>query len=179
MKESEELTQNIIKGIEKGDIEVIDFENYGKSNETTYFTQEQIERISDASGGENDRINPLPKAKKSNYTTSQMVLKLKNGTYIELQIRGKIINDLAEAEHILYKIREGEGGPATVERAYKEVMSDPALNEKYEKYISEYYDYSRKLEMGQKATQPELPQGLNNVLDMNYLLNLVQKGLAH
>ena len=175
----EKLTQNLIQGIKNGEIEVIDFENYGKSNESTYFTQEQIERISDASGGENDRINPLPKAKKSNYTTSQMVLKLKNGTYLELQIRGEKINDLAEAEHILYKIREGEGGPATVERAYKEVMSDPALNEKYEKYISEYYDYSRKLEMGQKATQPELPQGLNNVLDMNYLLNLVQKGLAH
>ena len=175
----EELTQNLIQGIKNGEIEVIDFENYGKNNETTYFTQEQIERISDASGGENDRINPLPKAKKSNYTTSQMVLKLKNGTYIELQIRGKIINDLAEAEHILYKIREGEGGPATVEKAYKKVMSNPELNKKYEQYVSEYYDYSRKLEMGQDTKPPELPDGLDRVLDMDYLLNLVQKGLAH
>ena len=175
----EELTQNIIKGIEKGDIEVIDFENYGKSNETTYFTQEQIERISDASGGENDRINPLPKAKKSNYTTSQMVLKLKNGTYIELQIRGKIINDLAEAEHILYKIREGEGGPATVEKAYNKVLQNNNLSEKYADYISEWYDYARQKEMGKKADPPSLPDGIDRVLDMDYLLNLVQKGLAH
>lgn len=178
-EKTEELTQNIIKGIEKGDIEVIDFENYGKDDESTYFTREQIERISEASGGGNDKINPLPKVKASNYTTTQMVLKLKNGTYLELQIRGEKINDLAEAEHILYKIREGEGGPATVEKAYKQVMSNPELNKKYEQYVSEYYDYSRKLEMGQNAKPPELPDGLAKVLDMDYLLNLVKKGLAH
>ena len=108
-----------------------------------------------------------------------MVLKLKNGTYLELQIRGEKINDLAEAEHILYKIREGEGGPATVEKAYKQVMSNPELNKKYEQYVSEYYDYSRKLEMGQNAKPPELPDELAKVLDMDYLLNLVKKGLAH
>lgn len=178
-EKTEELTQNIIKGIEKGDIEVIDFENYGKDDDSTYFTREQIERISEASGGGNDKINPLPKVKASNYTTTQMVLKLKNGTYLELQIRGEKINDLAEAEHILYKIREGEGGPATVEKAYKQVMSNPELNKKYEQYVSEYYDYSRKLEMGQDTKPPELPDGLDKVLDMDYLLNLVKKGLAH
>ena len=159
--------------------EVLDFENYGKNAESTYFTKEQIERIKEATGGKNENINPLPKVKKSNYTTSQMTLRLKNGTYVELQIRGKEINELAEAEHILYKIREGEGGPATVEKAYNKVCSDNELNAKYEKYISEWYDHSRKAEMGLETKPPELPDGIDKVLDMNYLMNLVRKGLAH
>ena len=175
----EEFTQKIISGIEKGEIEVLDFENYGKNAESTYFTKEQIERIKEATGGKNENINPLPKVKKSNYTTSQMTLRLKNGTYIELQIRGKEINELAEAEHILYKIREGEGGPATVEKAYNKICSDNELNAKYEKYISEWYDHSRKAEMGLETKRPELPDGDDKVLDMNYLMNLVRKGLAH
>ena len=175
----EEFTQKIISGIEKGEIEVLDFENYGKNAESTYFTKEQIERIKEATGGKNENINPLPKVKKSNYTTSQMTLRLKNGTYIELQIRGKEINELAEAEHILYKIREGEGGPATVEKAYNKICSDNELNAKYEKYISEWYDHSRKAEMGLETKPPELPDGIDKVLDMNYLMNLVRKGLAH
>ena len=175
----EQLTQQIIAGIEKGEIEILDFENYGKNMESTYFTQEQILRIKEASGGNNENINPLPKAKKSNYTTSQMTIRLKNGTYLELQIRGEKINELAEAEHILYKIREGEGGPAAVETAYNKVLADNDIRTSYEQYISEWYDFSRQSEMGLATKPPELPEGIDRVLDMNYLMNLVRKGLVH
>ncbi len=175
----EQLTQQIIAGIEKGEITVIDFENYGKNIESTYFTKEQILRIKETNGGNNENINSMPIEKKSNYTTAQMILRLKNGTYIELQIRGEKIDELAEAEHILYKIREGEGGPAAVETAYNKVLADNDIRTSYEQYISKWFDFSRQSEIGIAAKPPELPEGIDRVLDMNYLMNLVRKGLVH
>ena len=93
--------------------------------------------------------------KESGYTTSQFNIIGKNGLKIEFQYRSNKIDDFAEYEHVPYDIRENKetvSGPEynTIRNILqdKTKMSDDDYKKYYNPYLTQVYNYNRRIELG-------------------------------
>lgn len=175
----DKLVSALTKAIEKGDIELIEIENYRGINKKYtgknkfYFSEDQIKCLSEASGMAEVRNAP----KSSGYTAVQMKIKPKSGKVVELQIRGKYVDEVANWEHIPYDLRQGKdiskGNNQTgillskVQKAIKG-LSDEQYK-KYQEYIYKNYAYAQSRELGQVAVKPVLPDGIDSILSADSL----------
>ncbi len=109
---------------------------------------------------------PTTKAQPSGYTALQINFKTKTGEILEWQFRGDKVNNFAEGEHIPYDLRTNKdiiGTHKELEPLYepikellsKEKMSEETYNE-YNRYLTDYYNHLRKLELGFESTEPKL-----------------------
>ena len=113
--------------------------------------------------------------KESGYTSSQFNIIGKNGLKIEFQYRSSKINDFAEYEHVPYDIRENK---ETVNAPKydkirnilknKDKMSDDNYKKYYNPYLTQVYNYNRRIELG-------MPVGEKPTLNKDNFKNLTQE----
>ena len=113
--------------------------------------------------------------KESGYTSSQFNIIGKNGLKIEFQYRSSKINDFAEYEHVPYDIRENK---ETVNAPKydkirnilkdKDKMSDDNYKKYYNPYLTQVYNYNRRIELG-------MPVGEKPALNKANFKNLTQE----
>src|SRR3989338_9232962 len=165
-----QVTDQIIQGIERGEIKVTKIENYRGPNGIPYLDDASIERIQRAmhqKGIEVEVVSGVEAVRPSGYTTAQMNIVFKSGVTGEFQIRGPIIHDLAEVEHIVYDLRQGKGllPPYDVPqlREVENVFTSlpRRQQEEYMLYLREQYQNARRREMGDTLFDPpQLPESI-------------------
>lgn len=178
----EELVSGLIKSSKSNKIKILEIENYRgtnpiyKNENNFYFTEKQVKRLTDVS--ENLEVNNS--FKKSGYTAVHLKVQPKGGQIIELQIRGKNVDDVYNWEHFLYDFRQDKDlscgsnqrgvilSPAR--KAIKSLTEDQLL--KYRKYIYDNYIYAQQKDLGMKSLQPKLPDGINSILSSENLTKI-------
>lgn len=125
------------------------------------------------------------KVRGSGYTAFQANFRTKNGFIFEGQWRGPIVDPFAEAEHVPYDIRTGKdiiGVHTELTNIYKPIIESlagenkisDAMFDEHTNYLTEYYEYSRKTELGFEdgKNPPKFPAGLDTRLRAENLLLL-------
>lgn len=164
---------------------VTEVNNYKGSDGVAYFSDKQIrefEKLQLATGEKFDIITcsenidlakygleGLPKntkdaIKSSGYTTAQVNMTLKDGTFAEIQVRGKGM--FGEYEHFKYDSTLEKNTLGKILEPYTKAVK--ALSESqmksYDSYISKTYDYYRLKELNIHVPKPKLPEGLDPIL---------------
>ena len=171
------ILDRIKQGLADGKIKrVIDIENYSSDESSAYASAEQMHDFTIATGHEPltpQKTGDTPLVKFKAYTTFQITVELEDGSFAEIQVRGSRINVVAEAEHIIYKINVGEGGPKDIVEAYKALT--PEQKTSYDEYIKGWYRHARNTEMYEagmdvKLNTPELSKDIPQILSMENLI---------
>ena len=160
------------------------FEKASKSAEYSPIKDENgfIMALKDKFGNKFDRALKIEDSqtnadaiKESGYTTSQFNIIGKNGLKIEFQYRSNKIDDFAEYEHVPYDIRENKetvSGPEynTIRNILqdKTKMSDDDYKKYYNPYLTQVYNYNRRIELG-------MPVGEKPTLNKTNFKNLTQE----
>ena len=148
---------------------------------------ERVTVKEEADGTKTVEKNPkaTTKVRGSGYTAFQANFRTKNGFIFEGQWRGSIVDPFAEAEHVPYDIRTGKdiiGVHTELTNIYKPIIESlagenkisDAMFDEHTNYLTEYYEYSRKTELGFEdgKNPPKFPAGLDTRLRAENLLLL-------
>lgn len=164
---------------------ITEVNNYKGKDGVAYFSDRQIsefEKLQLATGERFDIItcsesidlakygleglskNAKDAVKSSGYTTAQVNMTLKDGTFAEIQIRGSGM--FGEYEHFKYDSILDKNTLGEIIKPYSRAVK--SLNEtqmeKYDRYISKTYDYYRLRELNIHVPKPKLPEGLDPIL---------------
>lgn len=182
-------TKKIVSALQKaakeGKIEILEVENYrGKklncSTENKFYLDEvQLKKLANSS----KNVNVSSKAKESGYTAIQLKVKPKNGKVLELQLRGKEVDKVADWEHIPYDLRQGKdiakgsningANLAKVQKAVSKLTKEQDVQ--YKQYIYDNYMYAQAKELGKKVKAPKLPEGIDKALSSENLMEICSK----
>ncbi|MGE6763379.1 SH3 domain-containing protein [Corallococcus interemptor] len=170
----------LAEAIRKGELEVTEINNLHGPDGKPYFLAEHLEMLQVAAkqAGKDLTINES-KLMDSGYTVVCAYLKHANGVRGELQIIGKEVLNIANAEHIPYDVLLGkplvrnvpEAAVLELQKLVKPVESAmAAMTEaqriQYLEYLNQSYIHARAMELGQPSKPPPLPDGLNKVLSV-------------
>ena len=148
---------------------------------------ERVTIKEEADGSRTEEKNPkaTTKVRGSGYTALQANFRTKDGFIFEGQWRGPIVDPFAEAEHVPYDIRTGKdiiGVHTELTNIYKPIIESLAgenkisdvMFDEHTNYLTEYYEYSRKTELGFEdgKNPPKFPAGLDTRLRAENLLLL-------
>lgn len=178
-KNIEKLVSALTEATENGDIKLTEIENYRGVNEKYkgenqfYFSEAHIEKLRKASGTAEVRNA----SKSLGYTAVQMKVQPKNGKVIELQIRGKHVDEFADVEHIPYDLRQGKDISkgnnkigillANVQKIIRNLSEDQY--KQYQEYIYNNYIYAQAKELGKTVEKPTLPECIDSKLSVENL----------
>lgn len=130
-----------------------------------YFSEDQLRRL------EGKGFFISNNAKKAGFSGVNMYFEdIFTQKKVELQIRGKKVNKLAEKEHLWYNFKtKGKASKRgdTIERfqkAFEQLTEEQT--KLYEKYVDDCYRYSRNSELGNITAKPSLPEGLSKILSL-------------
>lgn len=179
---TDKLVNALAKATKEGKIEITEIENYRGANEafTTandfYFNEAQMEKLTSVAKNATTTNN----TKSSGYTAVQLKVKPRNAKTLELQIRGKEINNVADWEHILYDLRQGkdiakgnnELGSILAEAKKAVVKMTPEQNTQYKKFVYDNYINAQAKEFGKTVSAPEPVKGLDSTLSVENLTNM-------
>ncbi|MDD3150053.1 MAG: hypothetical protein PHV68_04390, partial [Candidatus Gastranaerophilales bacterium] len=188
----DDIVNSLVKGIKSGKLNIIKVENYRGVNCDPYFSNAHIEKVQIAAfeaGKDIEILSSVNILKPSGYTTTQLNIIHNNGLRGEFQIKGKIVNQLAECEHIAYDLRESKNlskGINQLGRLFDFAKrTSSSMNEEqinlYKQYINKMYQHARKLEQGKPSIEPIFPKELNKALSienldlLNYRANMIKK----
>ena len=184
-KSIKELTGSIIgkliPRIENGSIQVTKYHNYHGPSAEPYLDTRQFSELLQA-------ISKAPKSidlsvkrgsayKESGYTGFHLNIILPSGIPAELQIRGEIVDHLAEIEHLYYDNRRQKEMPNSTDIEFKKFISaledlTARQREDLNGYLANWYAYARQLELenqsfsSTQSSPPRLPDDLNPVLSI-------------
>lgn len=178
-KNINKLVSELSELIENGDIKLTEIENYRgvnkkyKGENQFYFSPSQVEKLRKISG----TVEVRNASKPIGYTAVQMKVQPRGGKIIELQIRGKHVDEFADIEHIPYDLRQGKdiskGNNKIGILLTKVQKAIRNLNEKqyakYQEYIYNNYVYAQAKELGKQAKEPILPEGIDSILSVENL----------
>lgn len=189
----QKIVDNICKGIENGKLTSYRISNYAKDSRR-YLSEEQFKQIQAAAAKKGIEIPRIESDQISatGYVTAQMNFIHSNGVSGEIQIRGKLMHNYAEREHIIYDMRMGKNLGKNIPELEKflEPLEDAVLklernglNKVYDKYIHDCYKYIRKFEEGKikgAFKLPKFPQKLRDyqILKFDNLGKIEQKMVA-
>ena len=166
------IVDKLCELINKDELKVTILHNYVGENGQPYFSEKQVNQIQLTMKKKYPDIEFIgfqgQEIKKSGYTTTQMMVILKNGIQGELQIRGEEIQRLAEIEHLYYDI---DLGKPTKYPELKAIVSNMTQDQKklYNIYLSNLYNWARKKEHGEAVEQPSLPINISPELSYDSL----------
>lgn len=166
-------------------VRMTEINNYKGIDGVSYFSDRQIrqfERLQMATGEKFDIItcsenidlakygleglskNAQDAIKPSGYTTAQVNVTLKDGTFAEIQIRGS--GPFGEYEHLKYDSVLDKNTLGVIFQPYKKAVQSLSKTQMpvYDSYISRTYDYYRMKELGIQVPKPQLPAGFDPIL---------------
>ena len=181
-----ELAASLIEGIKNDKIVITEVRNYRGTASKFYFSKSQIEQIQSAAAEKGIKITVLEgekQIKSSGYTAVQMKIQHANGALGELQIRGKVVDKVADFEHIPYDLKTGKDISrgsnkigellAPFEKTIKKLTETEYVE--YEKYLAKTYKAARKQELGLPTKKVELPKQFDGMLSTENLHKLHEK----
>jgi hypothetical protein len=176
----DQFTDTLADAIRTRQLNVTEINNYRGPNGTAYLSEPQISKLQQAAADAGTPMKVLSgnsAVKPSGYTTTQMNITHPGGISGEFQVRGSLINELAEQEHIFYDLAKGKdlskGHPELREfiqptKDAVESMSE-AQQIMYREYLSQTYSHTRQLELGIPHPPPKLPEGISPLLEIENL----------
>lgn len=181
-----EIFSYIVNAIEDERICITQVKNYTSASGEHYFSTEQCEAIKAACARRGIIFDLIEKPKPSGYCAVQLKIQHKNGALGELQIRGKLVNEVDAGEHLFYDLKQGKDifksnnqrGELLyhLEKAIKKLTPEELLE--YQEYRKQSYKYARQKEMGLNPEKPQLPKCCDNILSMESLSELCEKSKA-
>ncbi len=176
------IVNTLIRRIESGSIRVTEIHNYHAPGAKPYLNKNQLSRMLQAIGMAGEAMDLEIKQgsafKTSGYTSLNLNLMLPSGIPAELQIRGEIIDRLAEIEHIYHDVRSNKVASQTGNANLNEFIDTLSrLNEaqraELNNYLMRFYAYARWLEAqgsGPKTrlVRPKLPADLPQILSIEH-----------
>lgn len=190
---SQDLIDEVCKNPNIKPLKMTEINNYKGTDGIAYFSDNQIrdfEKLQLATGEKMDIITcsesidlskygleSLPKSaqdaiKKSGYTTGQINVKLSNGTYAEIQVRGS--GPFGEYEHLKYDASQGKNTLGEIYQPYAKKVQNLSDTDfaKYDNYVSKTYNYYRDPELGIASSKPQLPDGFDPILSEESMKHL-------
>lgn len=180
------LVNSLVEGINNNKIVIAEIKNYRGENGHFYFSKTQIESIKCAVVEKGQKIIVLEgkkQIKSSGYNAVQLKLIHKCGSLGELQIRGKLVDEVANYEHIPYDLKTGKDisrgsnkigellSPFKV--AVKKLSESQYLE--YERYLAKTYRYARREELGLNSRKVMLPENFDKILSNKSLHKLYEQ----
>lgn len=169
----------LAEAIRLGELEVVELNNLHGPGGKPYFTAEHLETLNAAALDAGKKLVINNKLMDSGYTVVCAYLKHANGVRGELQIIGKDVLAIANAEHIPYDVllrkplvrNVPKAAEVELQNLVKPVESamaslTKAQQAQYLQYLNQAYIHARMMELGQASTAPPLPAGLNPVLSI-------------
>lgn len=164
---------------------ITEVNNYKGTDGVAYFSDKQIrefEKLQLATGERFDIItcsenidlakygleglskNAKDAIKSSGYTTAQVNMTLKDGSFAEIQVRGSGM--FGEYEHFKYDSILDKNTLGKILEPYSNAVKSLNKNQMkdYDAYISKTYDYYRLRELNIHVPKPKLPEGLDPIL---------------
>lgn len=193
----------LAQNVKNGKIKLTEIENYRgfnpkyKGKNAYYLSKEQIETLVNASENREVKIRLKDDGIKTNrnadkpsgYTAAQLKIQTADGVRMELQIRGREVDKVAEWEHIPYDLSHkkdiSRGNNqigillSDVSKTVKKLKENKSEQKLYSKYIYDNYIYAQAKELGKIRKKPDLPEGINPVLSAENLQLLSQKMSAY
>ncbi|MCB0422901.1 MAG: hypothetical protein KDD61_18010 [Bdellovibrionales bacterium] len=113
------FTHELVALVKAKKVEVLRIENYwGERDGVPYLSKKQVEQILDAINGQQSQTPTVVTGdlakRASGYTSLHLDLRLPNGQKVELQVRGRILQQLAEVSHLFYDSLNGKAPASTV-----------------------------------------------------------------
>lgn len=182
-EEIQEVHSYIIKAIEEDKILIKQIKNYTGTGGEYYFSTEQCKAIKAAAARRGITIDLIERPKSSGYCSTQFKMEHPNGALSELQIRGKLVNEVDSGEHLFYDLKEGKdifkGNNQKGELFYElekaiRKLSPEQLKE-YQEYRKACYKFARQTEEGLNPQKPELPSCCDKILSIESLGDLCAK----
>jgi hypothetical protein len=157
------------------------YTNYEGMNGLHYLDAQTLEQAftpQPTPGNPKGRLREVIK-RPNNYTTTQLYFQPNNTQdyTVELQIRGTLVNRVAEAEHLYYAIQRkkdlSKGNPqlkallTPIEKTIQHLSASQQAS--YQAYLASCYKTARLRETGKPAYYPPLPVGISPLLEVNHL----------
>ncbi len=184
-KSIRELTSSIIEKliprIENGSIQVTKYHNYHGPNAEPYLDTRQFSTLLQAISKAPKPIDLSVKRgsayKESGYTGFHLNIILPSGISAELQIRGEIIDRLAEVEHLYYDNRMQKQISNNDDSELNKFLTTLAnltssQREELNSYLANWYAYARQLELANQSFSsthhppPRLPDDISPTLSI-------------
>ncbi len=180
------VVSKLAEAIRRGELQVTEINNLHGPGGKPYFTPQHLEMLQAAAAqsGHPLRIGES-KLMDSGYTVICAYLKHANGVRGELQIIGRRVLSIANAEHIPYDVSLGKplvrNVPPAAEAELKHLVKpveaamasmSEAQHARYLEYLNQSYIHARQLELGQSPKPPSLPAGLNKALSVEQIQEL-------
>ena len=166
-KEIDNMVDNLAVKIQKGSVKLKQIQNYSHNKESSYLNEKQINKLRNACKKAGYELNVIEKEKDSGYIGSHFTININNNFNYELQLRGDLINHIAQTEHAFYDFKKGKQLPPECNylKSCLSSMNETGLTQ-YGNYIKEIYKYARNKELGINSPIPKLPENLNPILEI-------------
>lgn len=159
------LTDRLVAVLRDGGARALSISNISAADDgMPYLDDLQSRRLERAARRGNPAVFVKPPADSRNpvgYTALHMNLELAGGEKVELQVRGREVHAVAEAEHGFYDARRRKSADGTAAEA---AALRPHQRAIFESYLRSQYRRARLVESGQEggglAPIPELPASL-------------------
>ena len=182
------LVTSLVNGIKNDKISISEIRNYRGPNGQFYFSNDHIISLKSAVAEKGKNLTVLEgkkQIKSSGYNAVQLKIDHKNGSLGELQIRGKVVDKVADFEHVPYDLKTGKdisrgsnkiGDLLSPFKKAVDSMSETEYAE-YEKYLARSYRHARRQEMDLPSRHVELPKTFNEILSTENLHKLHEQTL--
>lgn len=167
----EALVERLASAFENGRLNAVTLSNFrAEEDGRPYFSETHMERLAEAAkkGGLELRIRPPEKSLiPAGYTAVHMNVIFVNGARGEVQIRGRLVHELAEREHASYDARRGKRTREAGDRPLEGL--DEVQNSAHLAYTSSLYGHARRLESTPSSDPlpPPLPDSLSQRPDLS------------
>lgn len=178
------LFRALKKASDKGEIEILEIENYrgstsrpGALQNEFYISEKFMARLREEFPAAKDIV---AKGRDSGYTAVHVKLRLSNGKTVELQARGAHVDKVGDWEHLPYDLKmnkdvaKGNNSAGIVLSKYKKIINSMTEEQHalYAKYVYDNYIYAQAKEFGKSLPEPVFPKELNPLLQSENLYKL-------
>jgi len=180
-QEIEVFVKEFVQGIKEGKIKPVMISNYHGENTKPYLSADQeYEIVRACLENGNEILQKFGKGaiKKIGYTCLQINYKIPGNIICELQIRGREVDRIANAEHIFYKYSNNPNYQNEFPQITKalepigKIISglDKVQRGNYRSYLRRWYNWAREFEItGIKNPEPKCPKSIPKELSIENL----------
>jgi hypothetical protein len=170
----------LLSAVSSGELRVKEIRNYQLESGYAYFSDEQVFKLRDAVASRGGKVKVLTgkqAVRKKGYTSFHMKILTKDNTKAEFQLRGHLLQEVNELDHLFYDGHMGKGlsskfiDSVELTNVYKQFMSMELRDrEIYFEYLETVMKYTRQLETGEQVggELPEFPRNLFEYQELEY-----------